>query len=127
MERMTAAQYRNMAKRKPSKYRAEPTVLEGIRFDSKAEADYYAHLLMLKRAGEITQLTLQPKFILQEHPKITYIADFDVTWATGERVVYDVKGMLNQTFKLKLKLFKAKYPEVMLQLIKRKRKGWETV
>jgi len=47
---------------KTSKYRAVKTVVNGITFDSKKEAAYYNTLLLLKRAGEITKIDLQPEF-----------------------------------------------------------------
>ena len=69
-----------------SKYRNRKTIHDGITFDSKGEANRYCELKILERAGEISDLTLQPKFTLQEsfkkngktHRAITYIADFPV-------------------------------------------------
>jgi len=50
--------------KKPSKYRAVPTVVDGICFDSKKEAARYGELKMLEKAGKIRQLKLQPWFVL---------------------------------------------------------------
>lgn len=66
------------------KYRATPTVVNGIKFDSAAEASRYRELLMLEQAGEIANLQVHPKWVLQPafaaHGKreraITYEADF---------------------------------------------------
>ncbi len=109
--------------RKPNKYGAIPTTVDGIRFASKREARHYSELKLRERAGEIRELELQPIYLLtiwhhpisEDHPlKCTtvgkYIADFrywDV--ARNQRVVEDVKGMETQLFKLKKKLVEALY------------------
>ena len=41
------------------KYSARPTEVDGIRFDSKAEARRYTELRTLEKAGEISHLELQ--------------------------------------------------------------------
>ena len=46
------------------KYGAVPVEVDGIRFASKREANRYGELLMLARAREIWDLTLQPNFDL---------------------------------------------------------------
>jgi hypothetical protein len=47
-----------------SKYGAQPTVVDGIRFHSKKEARRYKELKLLEKAGEIWDLKLQPAFPL---------------------------------------------------------------
>lgn len=47
------------------KYRNKKTVFDGITFDSKAEADYYHTLKIFKMAGEIEEIAIHPKFVLQ--------------------------------------------------------------
>lgn len=105
-----------------NKYRNCKTVLDGICFDSKREAERYAELNILLKAGEIKDLILQPKFELQgkfrcrdkNYPAITYKADFQYTEAaTGKIVVEDVKGMETETFKLKKKLFLRKFGDTL--------------
>ena len=68
-----------------NKYRNRKTIVNGIKFDSKAEANRYIELKMLERNGYIEKLILQPKFELQSKYKnnkgeniraITYKADF---------------------------------------------------
>ena len=46
------------------KYGAKPTIVDGIRFASKAEARRYGELKLLEKAGEIEDLELQPSFSL---------------------------------------------------------------
>jgi predicted nuclease of restriction endonuclease-like RecB superfamily len=100
------------------------TDITGTRFDSKAEAQYYLRLKQLQKAGEVETIELQPAYVLQENPKITYKADFLVTMA-GEKSVVDVKGFLTKEFRLKAKMFVAKYPELPLILVKQRGRSWE--
>ena len=76
--RMSAAEFRQMAKPKPSKYGNEPVWIDGICFDSKAEGKRYAKLKLLQSAGEIAELELQPKFKMTVNgvQVCTYIGDF---------------------------------------------------
>ena len=46
------------------KYQNHKTVIDGIAFDSKLEANRYAELKVLEKAGIISQLQLQPSFEL---------------------------------------------------------------
>ena len=93
-----------------SKYKAKPTVIEGIRFASKKEGARYLELRLLEKAGEITDLSLQPVIhcnVGGEHV-CDYRADFFYidrrnpvgTWE-------DCKGFRTQVYKLKAKLVKA--------------------
>ncbi len=104
-------------KKRKSKYRAEKMELDGILFDSKKEAERYSELKMLERANLITNLELQPKFLLQEKfeyngkviRKIEYIADFKYIDEEGNTVVEDVKGLKTDVYNIKKKLFLNKY------------------
>ncbi len=103
-----------------SKYNAIKTERDGIKFDSKKEAKRYKELKHLEKGGIIKNLSLQPKFLLQEKFEyrgehfraIYYIADF--MYYDPERqavVVEDVKGIKTEVYKLKKKLFIKKYPD----------------
>lgn len=100
---------------KPHKFNAVRTEVDGISFDSKAEAHYYAQLRMLEKAGEIEGLELQPKFpIVVNGVKVcTYIADFRYRVVKGKSasltVVADKKGVRTPVYNLKKKLVKAIY------------------
>ena len=92
-----------------SKYRNQKVQINGITFDSKHEAQRYAELLLLQRAGEIQGLRLQVRFELipkQEGERACYyIADFVYNMAaTGELVVEDAKGVKTDVYKIKRKL-----------------------
>lgn len=123
-ERMTAAEYRELVQKgKRHKYNAQRTEVDGIMFDSKAEALYYQELLLLKRAGEVIDIQLQPRFILQDsftkngkkYPKVEYVADFLVTYGDGRQEVIDVKGFKTPVYKLKRAWFEGKYPELTIK------------
>lgn len=97
-----------------SKYGNRKTIVDGITFDSKAEAKRYSVLKLLERAGEITDLQRQVKFELappvrlggRGRPALRYIADF-VYQQDGQQVVEDVKGVITAAFRIKRHLMKA--------------------
>lgn len=109
-----------------SKYNNKKTIIDNIKFDSKAEANRYIELKMLEKARKISDLELQPKFILQEKyinnkgekiRAITYKADF--CYLEGNKIVVeDVKGVETKEFKIKKKLFENKYRDIDFRLIK---------
>ena len=110
-----------------TKYNNKKTIVDGITFDSKDESLYYEALKDMKIKGLIKDFRLQPKFILQEsfekdnkkYRAINYIADFRVINNDGSFYVVDIKGMLTTEFKIKMKLFNYKYPDIELKLISR--------
>ncbi|MCL2215428.1 MAG: DUF1064 domain-containing protein [Defluviitaleaceae bacterium] len=116
--RVTPEQYRQLVKKatKPSKYRNIKTEVDGINFDSRAEARRYGELKMLRQAGEIKGFMLQPSFTLPGG--IRYRPDFMVCDMDGTVWVEDVKGMETKEFKIKKKLWEAQYPWLELRLIK---------
>ncbi len=76
-------------------------------------------LKLREQAGEIHDLVLQPKFLLQAgfrdregkwHRAINYIADF--RYVEDNRVIVEeVKGRETVVFRIKKKLFLYKYPD----------------
>ncbi len=101
--------------------------IKGITFDSQMEGNYYQELLSLQREGTVSEIECQPKFILQDKPKIVYIADFRVTFTNGEIVIVDVKGVETSTFRVKKRMFEAKFPEYRLQVITRHCGTWISI
>lgn len=111
---------------KRSKYGNVPTELDGHRFASKKEARDYGVLKLLQDAGQIVNLRLQPRFVLQEaytdtdgthHRMIEYVADF--IWDdlhTGRTHVRDSKGARTPVFLLKAKLFRKLYPSYVFEV-----------
>lgn len=114
-------QIRKKLNPKSSKYNAVKTEVDGIRFDSRKESARYEYLKTLEKAGVISDLILQPRFLLQEpfvcdgkkERKIEYVADFQYT-QNGETIVEDVKSPATRTavYRLKRKLFLYRYKEV---------------
>lgn len=117
---------------KQSKYRNRKVKYNGLVFDSEKEYKRYRELLLLERAGAITDLQTQVPFELtsshyepyERYSKKTgkrltdgircfekshrYIADF-VYYQDGERVVEDAKGYKTNLYKLKRALMYEKY------------------
>ena len=71
--------------RKRFKYNNIPTIIDGIKFDSKAEGKRYTDLKLLEKVKNISDLQLQVAFELQpsftdsqgvKHRSINYVADF---------------------------------------------------
>jgi len=97
-----------------SKYRNVPTVIDGHRFASKAEAARYNELKLLQTSGQVRWFIRQPRFDLGND--IVYVADFLVVWNADETTfsdtqvtVEDVKGVETDVFRLKRKLFESRY------------------
>lgn len=111
------------------KYHNTKTVLDGIKFDSKLEAERYAQLKILERAGVIRSLELQPSFELlpsfkkngKTWRKTVYKADFRYILCEDDRIIIeDVKGstaVITDVFRLKQKLFEYKYPEYTISIV----------
>jgi len=103
-----------------SKYGNKTIEFEGIRFDSLAELGRYQNLRTMENNGDISNLVVHPRFILQEpftynHVReraIAYEADFSYYEKDGKKIVEDVKGFKTKEYLLKRKLFLYKYPGV---------------
>ncbi len=108
---------------KPSKWKNVKKSIDGHTFDSTGEANRYIELKALESAGVISNLELQPRFILQDKQKgiraIEYRADFRYRDIAGLWINEDFKGAETEIFKLKMKIFRRKYPEERLDIIKK--------
>jgi len=114
-ERMSAKKYQDaMAKpKRGNKFGARKTVVDGITFDSKREAEVYGELRLLERTGRISGFERQHKFNLIVNGEIigSYRADFafiDHDQDSRFRVV-DVKGVITRDFRRVQKIIKAAY------------------
>lgn len=114
-------------RRSRNKYNARKTIRDGHVFDSAAEADYYIKLKGRLMAGEISNLRLQPKFVLLEaftdsggkrQRAITYTADFAYDEADGAAVVAECKGFETRDWVIRKKLFLYRYRQYRLEVIK---------
>lgn len=95
-------------KDKKSKYRNEKVTIDGITFDSKAEAAYYNYLLILRENKEVSHFLMQVPFVLDAGVK--YRLDFLVFYAGGRVDYVDIKGAVTKEFKIKKKQVEYRYP-----------------
>lgn len=99
------------------KYRNRKTAYDGKVFDSKKEADRYAELKLLERAGKISGLMWQVPYLLIPTQYIggkcverscVYVADF--VYHIGDSVVVeDTKGVRTPDYIIKRKLMLKEY------------------
>lgn len=114
--------------RRGNKYHSEKVTVDGETFDSRKEARRWQELRLLQKAGQISELRRQVKFVLiptqravdTRGPKggvikgkvlereVAYIADFVYT-EDGKTVVEDTKGMKTKDYIIKRKLMRFVY------------------
>ncbi len=101
-----------------SKYRAKKTVVDGITFHSKREAQRYCDLVLLEKSGHISNLRLQPEFPLMVNGSKVgkYIADFSYITKSGKKIIEDVKSKPTMTplYRLKKKILATYDPPVVI-------------
>lgn len=117
------------------KYKSTPTVVDGIKFSSKLESKRYEYLKELERENKISNLELQPAYLLQESfrkegelfRKVEYVADFRYYDNENKKeVVEDVKSFITEKdglFRIKRKLYEYRYP-TKLTIVTYKKKEW---
>lgn len=120
--------------RRYSKYNAKKVEVDGIKFDSKAEGDYYLHLKQQVTERQILGFERQKRMLLQEGfsvegvkgkiRPIFYVVDFIITENDGTLTYVDVKGVETDVFKLKKKLFMKRYNTALLK-VKKTKGGWQ--
>jgi len=106
-----------------NKYHAIPTTIDGIRFDSKREAERFQELTLLQKAGEIGGLVCHPHFVVWEGKDkqgkvqhVDYKGDFQYE-ENCHVVVEDVKGVRTAVFSIKAKMFRCMYPQIDFRVI----------
>ena len=108
--------------KKKQKYNSKHVWVDGLCFDSQLEANRYGQLKMLMRAGAIRGFCRQPEFILVEGNEgqraITYKADFIVFNFEGSVTIEDTKGYETEQWKRTYKMFKDRYPELEISVLK---------
>ena len=101
------------------KYHNKKTEVDGIVFDSKAEARRYEELRMMEKMGLIHDLKRQVPYTLikgdrwmsennRKHRDTIYKADFTY-FENGHLVVEDVKGVRTEGYRIKRELMKDRY------------------
>lgn len=106
------------------KYRNKKITVGGETFDSKREYNRWCELKLAERAGEITELRRQVKFVLIPSQRekvwndkknrfedgkviereVSYVADFTYKNRLGFEVVEDSKGFRTKDYVLKRKM-----------------------
>lgn len=97
------------------KFHAKPTTVNGTRYDSKREAEYAAHLALLKQAGKILGWIEQVPIKL---PGTKYVVDFAVFDADGEVRFVEVKGMETPQWKAKMRAVAELYPWLEIEVVR---------
>lgn len=107
---------------KKNKYNARKIWVDGINFDSQAEADYYCQLKLLAQSGVIDGFCRQARFVVTAGTNTTkateYVTDFVIFYPDKTYKIVDVKGMKTEVFKLKMKSLREKYPKLKIELEK---------
>ena len=115
---------------KKAKYNNKIVWMDGHKFDSQLEADYYVYLKQLKDSGIVSSFRLQPNYILLDgttrNDRVEYVADFFVTYSDGREEIIDTKSRGTETkeFKIKRKWFHSKYPQLILKIMFREHGLW---
>lgn len=108
-----------------SKFGNVKKVVDGVTFDSSAEARRYIELKAMQAAGQIANLELQPRYVLldkftdgtgKKHRAVEYRGDFKYLDGGGHTCVEDVKGHPTEAFKIKWKMVIQKYPLVRFEI-----------
>ncbi len=100
--------HHNFTRSKGHKYRAQATVVDGIRFDSKKEARYYGELKLRQRAGEVLCFLRQVPIHLPGQTRL--VIDFLEFYTDGSVHFVDTKGVQTETFRLKRRQVEDLYP-----------------
>jgi hypothetical protein len=105
--------------------------IDGIVFDSKAEAARWCVLRAMERAGKIIDLERQVPYVLVKPyvrkdgtrcSGVRYIADFRYLEAGTNRIwVEDVKGRATDTYKVKRAMLEWLYPDMHFREVQ----AWE--
>lgn len=105
---------------KKNKYNARKIKVDGIWFDSQAEADYYCQLKLLVQSGVIDGFCRQARFVVTagdcDTKATEYVTDFVIFYPDKSYRIVDVKGMKTEIFKLKMKSLREKYPKLKIEL-----------
>ena len=108
--------FKDFGKKRTGRVNHETVVINGITFDSMAEADRYKVLRVMEKTGKISGLECHPRWEIIPKQEVDghrnfqaahYTADFKYYTADGEMIVEDVKSEYTrqaEDYKLRRKL-----------------------
>ncbi|MGH1414853.1 MAG: DUF1064 domain-containing protein [Pelagimonas sp.] len=110
-DRISAAAFRKEQAQGKNKFGAQKVTVQGIKFDSKREANRWSELRTLERAGQISNLKLQVPIMLEgrDGPMMTrkgrqmrLTVDFSyIDSKTGLTIFEDAKGMPTRDYEVR--------------------------
>lgn len=99
-----------------NKYKNKKVEIDGLKFDSKKEANRWNELLVMQKNEEISDLQRQVRIELipkqKDERACYYIADF-VYIQNDKKIVEDTKGFKTPEYIIKRKILKYRYPDVI--------------
>lgn len=113
---MPYASFKDFGKKRTGKVNHETVVINGITFDSMAEAERYKVLRVMEKTGKISGLECHPRWEIIPKQEVDghrnfqaahYTADFKYYTPDGQMIVEDVKSeytRLAEDYKLRRKL-----------------------
>lgn len=109
-----------MKEHKRGKYGAQRTEYGARIFASKREASYAQELDLRVRAGDLASWEAQIPFdlVVADTKVCRYIIDFKEVNKDGTIIYTEVKGWWTPEAKLKVKLFKALFPDLKYQVVR---------
>jgi len=90
-----------------SKYKSKITIVDGIRFHSKKEANYYLELKARQQVGEFKYFLRQVPFHLPGD--VIYRCDFAVVDNDDKISYWEVKGFMTDVAKIKISMTEELY------------------
>lgn len=108
-----------MVRFKRHKYNAQPKIIDGIRFDSTTEANYY---LILKDDSSVLHIDCHVPLTLVGGLRLN--VDFLVYRQDETVEAIEIKGVETSEFKRMRKLFDSTHPLAPLNVFKKKGKQW---
>jgi len=111
------------ARTRTHKYNATKKTVDGVTFDSAGEARAGSLLMLWEKAGAISNLERQPRYVLMDGyvdatgrkvRPMEYVPDFRFI-RDNRIVVVDFKGFRTEAYKIKAKLFRQRYPYLVFE------------
>lgn len=96
------------------KFHAHKTEVEGIKFSSKREANYFMQLRLAQKSGDLLFFLRQAPFHLPGN--VRYVVDFVEFWKNGDVRFTDTKGFKTPMYIAKRKMVQALYPIEILEV-----------